>query len=69
MGQIASVKCNMIHEGFATTHNGIRCQDELIHEHEFILTRLSKQAIGICFAANVIVIGATNYWKSKQVSE
>ena len=48
MEQIGSVKCNMIHEGFITRRNRIRYQDELIHEHQFIPTRLKEQALAIC---------------------
>jgi hypothetical protein len=43
LGQIESVKCNMTHEGFATTHNRIQYMDELIHEHQFIPTKLRQQ--------------------------
>ena len=41
--------CNMIHEGFATSCNRIRYQNGLIHEHEFVPTRLKgPNHLGIC---------------------
>jgi hypothetical protein len=46
--QIRLIKCNMIDEGFVTTHNRTRYQDELIHEHQLISARLKEQTLGIC---------------------